>query len=237
MMQLDEWRTLLYPLGFLSALAFGARFIVQWLQSEKAQQSMVPRSFWQLSLAGNLLLLLHSFIQVQYHVCLAQVCNAIISWRNLNLMQTQRPVVSFRVVCWLLGGSLVLTSCAFVAQDWWLQQEGHWFRIPTTPWQTTSIASVSFLWHVLGTLAYLLFSSRFWIQWWLAEKSHSSQLTTSFWWLSLIGALLSIAYFLRINDSVNLLGPLVGMVPYIRNLMLLKKEKKKLAFERMQRQS
>ena len=223
---MDEWRTLLYPLGFLSSLAFGARFMIQWWQSEKAQRTVVPRSFWQLSLMGNLWLMLHSFIQMQYHVCLAQACNAIISWRNLNLMQTSRPAVSFKAVCYLFIASILLISIAFAAQDWWLMNEGHWFRIPTAPWQVASAPSASLFWHALGTLAYLLFSSRFWLQWWFAEKAHTSQLPLAFWWFSLIGALLSIAYFLRIHDSVNLIGPLLGIIPYIRNLMLSSKRTK-----------
>lgn len=221
---LEEWRTFLYPLGFLSAFAFGARFIIQWLQSEKAQKSLVLRSFWQLSLLGNFSLIFHSFIQVQYHVCLVQACNAVISWRNLNLMQTQRPAVSFKIVCLLFTSSILFISFIFALQDWWIMREGNWFRTPIAPWQS-SAPSVSFFWHALGTLAYLLFSSRFWIQWWLAEKAHASQLPLSFWWLSLIGALLSIVYFLRIGDSVNAIGPLVGMIPYLRNLMLIQKSK------------
>lgn len=222
---IDEWRTFLYPLGFLSGLAFGARFIIQWLQSEKAQKSLVPRTFWHLSLLGNILLLLHSLIQVQYHICLVQACNAVISWRNLNLMQTQKPAVSFKTVCGLLIGSIVLISLIFLAQDLWLMNEGNWFRVPNAPWQAASASSVSFFWHVLGTVAYLLFSSRFWLQWWFAEKAHASLLPENFWWLSLIGALLSIIYFLRIGDSVNLIGPLVGIIPYLRNIMLIHKNK------------
>lgn len=222
---MEEWRTLLYPLGFLSTLAFGARFIIQWLQSEKAQKSLVPPSFWHLSLLGNLLLMLHSFIQVQYHVCLVQVCNAIIAWRNLNLLQTYRSPVSFKTMCLLLIGSTFVISFAFVVQDWWLMQDKNWFRVPTPPWQVFFISSPSFSWHILGTIAYFLFSSRFWIQWWHAEKMRRSQFPLAFWWLSLIGALLSIAYFLRIGDSVNLIGPLVGIIPYFRNLILIQNNK------------
>ncbi len=101
--------------------------------------------------------------------------------------------------------------------------EENWFRIPLAPWQTTSAPLASIFWHILGFVAYALFSSRFWIQWWCAEKAYISQFPLSFWWLSLSGALLSIAYFLRIHDSVNLLGPLLGVVPYLRNLMLMRR--------------
>lgn len=222
---MDEWRTFLYPLGFLAAIAFGARFIIQWLQSEKAGTSLVPRSFWQLSLIGNILLLLHTFIQVQYHLCLVQAFNAVISWRNLNLMQTRQPPISFHKVCLLLIGAALAVSGAFILQDWFLARQADWFRIPIAPWHSMPTGQVPFAWHLAGTLGYFLFSSRFWVQWWLTEKAHTSLLPLSFWWLSLSGALLSIAYFMRIGDTVNLIGPLVGLVPYIRNLMLFYKTK------------
>lgn len=222
---MDEWRSVLYPLGFLAALAFGARFIIQWIQSEKAQKSLVPRSFWQLSIIGNLLLMVHSFIQIQYHVCIVQVCNTIISWRNLNLMQTKHPPISLRMVIFLLIGSIMLVTSLFALQDWMIVQNGDWFRIPTAPWQASSTYSISIFWHLLGTIAYGLFSSRFWIQWWYAEKARASTLPVAFWWLSLIGAFLSIVYFARINDLVNLIGPLLGIIPYARNLMLIQKNR------------
>ncbi len=86
-----------------TTLAFSARFLIQWLQSEKAQKSVVSRSFWQFSLIGNVLLMLHGFIQIQYPICLIQGCHAVISWRNLNLMQTRKPPLSFQTICFLLG--------------------------------------------------------------------------------------------------------------------------------------
>lgn len=222
-----DCRTSLYPLGFLSAIAFGARFIIQWIESEKAQQSVVPRSFWQLSLLGNLLLMIHSFIQVQYPICLVQTGNALISWRNLELMQRSPPLVSFRGMIFIFIGSMIFISFAFAIQNAFLTADSHWLRVPKAPWQTSS-SSVPLVWHLLGTIAYLLFSSRFWIQWWMIEKRRIEKRQTctlppAFWWMSCIGALLSMAYFLRMQDSVNLIGPLVGFVPYVRNLMLIRK--------------
>lgn len=217
---MEEWRSILYPLGFLSSLAFAGRFIIQWMESEKAHKSVVTPLFWQISLIGNLLLLIHSFIQVQFHICIVQGFNAVISWRNLNLMQSNKPILSFQSVSLLLVCSAATISFAFALQDWWLMREFNWFRIPTAPWQSTSAPSASLFWHILGTIAFLLFSSRFWIQWWFAEKAHISYFPVCFWWLSLIGAVLSMAYFLRIHDTVNLIGPLFGFIPYVRNLML-----------------
>lgn len=186
---------------------------------------MVPRSFWQISLAGNILLLLHTFIQVQYHLCLFQAFNAVISWRNLNLMQTRRPPASFHYVWFLLIAATLAVTGAFALQDWLLARPADWFRIPTAPWHSSPSKHISLAWHLIGTLGYLLFSSRFWIQWWLTEKAHTSLLPLSFWWLSLSGTFLSIGYFMRIGDIVHLIGPLIGLVPYVRNLMLLQRMK------------
>ena len=44
-------------IGFLGQAMFTMRFLVQWWQSERAGQSVIPVEFWHLSLAGGLLLL------------------------------------------------------------------------------------------------------------------------------------------------------------------------------------
>lgn len=223
----EQWRTLLYPLGFVSGLAFGARFIIQWIQSEKQGKSVISRSFWHLSLLGNVLLASHAFIQVQYHVCIIQACNGVISWRNLNLMQKEKPPCSFRSVLGFFVLAALFTTLAFTIQSFFLaKDQTAWFRIPLAPWQSNSSLSLSLSWHIIGFFGYALFSSRFWIQWWLSERSQRSQLPPLFWWISLVGALFSILYFMRIQDSVNLIGPTIGLVPYLRNLMLIQKNPK-----------
>lgn len=237
---MEEWRMYLYPLGFLASIAFGARFIIQWIESEKKEQSIVSPIFWHISLIGNTLLLTHSLIQLQYHICLIQSCNAIISWRNLNLMQTKKAPYSLTSVVTLMIVSLLGISALFFIQNEWLH-EG-WFRTPTAPWHSQKSSSglpISPLWHLFGSIGFILFSLRFWIQWVWVESAfmngkknpHSHKLLEEhlktfpllFWWLSLCGALLSITYFIRIQDTVNLIGPLVGLIPYIRNLMLMYK--------------
>lgn len=223
---MDDWRTILYPLGFLSALFFGARFIIQWYQSEKKGKSVVTPIFWYLSLVGNFLLGVHTFLQAQYPICLIQVCNGVISWRNLDLMKNKHHLSLKMVFVLLILSILFVTGAFWIQSQFFLTKENAWFRIPSIPWDDSSPNSVSWLWHLLGTVGYVLFSSRFWVQWWDAEMNLHSALPLSFWWLSLFGALFSSAYFLRIHDLVNLIGPLIGLIPYSRNLMLIYKDKK-----------
>ena len=216
----EYWRELLYPLGFLSSLAFGSRFLLQWLQSEKKKESFVTPSFWRLSLVGNILLWIHSLIQLQFHVCFIQACNGVISWRNLNLMQPQK--VKTRTVVGLLVGAVLATVLIFFALS---ANALSWFRVPTSTWFTGN--TVSLFWHCFGFLGLALFSSRFWVQWWLAEKHQASFLGSSFWWISLVGDLMTLTYFIQIYDPVNIVGPALGLIPYVRNLMLIHKTAKK----------
>ena len=144
------------------------------------------------------------------------------------MIQKRQLPISFKATLILLIGTVLLITFAFSAQDRLLSGDGDWFRIPIAPWQASSAFTTTIYWHVLGTLGYFLFSSRFWLQWWIAEKAQESQLPISFWWISLIGALLSITYFMHIGDIVNLLGPLFGVIPYTRNLMLIQKNIKAL---------
>lgn len=211
----ESVRHWLYSLGFLSSAAFTARFLVQWLKSEKEGRSVVPKIFWQLSITGNLLLCVHSWIQLQYHVGLISAGNAVIAWRNLNLMKPQNNQHSFKLALLVMGSALILTTLAF----YWVSPNWEWFRVPMSFMHEDR--EIQTYWHFLGTLGLILFSSRFWVQWWNSEKQHQSQLNPLFWWLSLTGGALSLTYFAHMGDLVNTLGPAFGMVPYVRNLMLI----------------
>jgi lipid-A-disaccharide synthase-like uncharacterized protein len=222
---IDDWREWLYPLGFLASIAFSSRMLLQWLTSEVKGRSIVMPTFWKLSLCGNLLLAMHSLIQVQYHVCLIQTCNAVISWRNLNLMKSVKQQISL-----IKTVKIFIASVAFITTIFWidgylfLENKANWFRIPSNPWQDNANLKIPFFWHLIGFIGLALFSSRFWIQWWCAEKQRKSYLSRSFWWISLIGESLCLIYFLKIHDPVNSIGPACGLIPYVRNLMLIYKK-------------
>lgn len=217
----DELRQILYPLGFLSSLAFTSRFLMQWISSEVQQKSHVTFSFWWLSFIGNMALMTHSAIQLQYPVCVIQALNAVISLRNLNLMQPQSHHFRFFPTVFSLAAlALLLPTLCF-----YLFSSDEWLRIPTHFFSTQKGETVPLYWHLIGFSGVLLYASRFWLQWYNAERTSKSSLDTPFWWLSLIGASFSLLYFLKIQDIVNLMGPLIGLVPYLRNLILLKRRR------------
>jgi lipid-A-disaccharide synthase-like uncharacterized protein len=214
---IDQWREWLYPLGYMANLAFGLRFFWQWLISEREKKSIAGHPFWRLSLIGNFLLSLHALIQVQYHVSLIQAGNAIISWRHLDLMKethTKRSLVYL----------LLLAAALFITTFFYLQSlytnNFDWFHVPKN--QSLHLSGV---WHLTGFLAVILFSSRFWVQWWLNEKSQSSRLGLPFWWITFAGNIACLIYFYRIGDPANFIGPAFNFLPTIRNLMLIYQER------------
>jgi len=217
---MEEWREFLYPLGFLATIPFTARFLLQWILSERKGKSVAPKSFWVLSLVGNIALAIHSCLQIQYIILLVQTCNAVISWRNMNLLQSSATQWKFRTVLGLFLLMVGLASILFFAQFAFSGEQISFFRNPGFFYGSTP---ASYFWHFIGTLGILLFTSRFWLQWWESEKQKTSLFTIHFWTLSILGAFLSVIYFLKIGDPVNAIGPACGLIPYIRNVFLIKR--------------
>jgi lipid-A-disaccharide synthase-like uncharacterized protein len=52
----DAWAVL----GFMAQAMFSARFVVQWIASERARRSIIPTAFWWFSIAGGALLFIYS---------------------------------------------------------------------------------------------------------------------------------------------------------------------------------
>jgi lipid-A-disaccharide synthase-like uncharacterized protein len=78
-------------LGFVAQGLFAARFIVQWIASERAKQSVVPIAFWFLSLAGGGLLVIYASLRKDPVFILGQASGLIIYIRNLYLIYKARP--------------------------------------------------------------------------------------------------------------------------------------------------
>ncbi|MCA0403971.1 MAG: lipid-A-disaccharide synthase N-terminal domain-containing protein [Proteobacteria bacterium] len=76
--------------GFLGQAIFSARFIVQWLISEREKRSIIPVAFWYLSLLGGITLLVYSIYKKDPVFILGQSTGVFIYMRNLYLIQRER---------------------------------------------------------------------------------------------------------------------------------------------------
>ncbi len=82
------------------------------------------------------------------------------------------------------------------------------------------------LWLGIGFLAQGLFSARFLVQWIASERVGRSVVPVAFWFLSLAGGALLLAYAVWRRDPVFILGQGTGLIIYSRNLYLIYKEKR-----------
>lgn len=77
-------------LGFFGQALFSARFLVQWIASERARRSVVPRAFWWLSLGGGLTLFLYAIARQDPVFMVGQGAGLAIYVRNLRLSAAGR---------------------------------------------------------------------------------------------------------------------------------------------------
>ena len=80
--------------GFVGQGFFSSRFFVQWLASEKEGRSVIPISFWYLSLGGGLTLLAYAVHLGDPIFILGQSTGAFIYLRNLWLRLREPEAVS-----------------------------------------------------------------------------------------------------------------------------------------------
>jgi lipid-A-disaccharide synthase-like uncharacterized protein len=76
--------------GLAAQLAFAARFLVQWIASERAGKSVVPLAFWFFSIGGGLMTLIYGLVKREPVIIFGQLLSNIIYVRNLMLIFKNR---------------------------------------------------------------------------------------------------------------------------------------------------
>jgi lipid-A-disaccharide synthase-like uncharacterized protein len=80
-------------------------------------------------------------------------------------------------------------------------------------------------WLVIGFAGQILFFGRFLVQWLHSERRGRSVIPVSFWYMSLGGGLLLLAYSIYRRDPVFIAGQTVGGFVYVRNLVLIRRHR------------
>jgi lipid-A-disaccharide synthase-like uncharacterized protein len=84
--QLDWW----VALGFFAQLLFTARFLVQWIESERQNKMVIPVAFWFFSIAGGLLLLVYAIYRRDPVFIAGQAFGVFVYARNLYFEMRDR---------------------------------------------------------------------------------------------------------------------------------------------------
>ena len=76
--------------GFTGQALFFARFLVQWIVSERKKKSVIPDIFWYLSLGGTLLLLSYAVSRKDPVFIIGQSLGFFVYIRNIILIQSHK---------------------------------------------------------------------------------------------------------------------------------------------------
>ncbi len=195
----------IYALGFFAQGLFGARSVVQWILSERAGRVLSPTIFWVLSLCGSFLFLIYGLIRHDAVILLGQGISFYIYIRNLQLKGAWVKIP--RLIQWLLY--LVPPGIAFTAVQLQLN---------------FSLGEGTLLLLFIGISGQLLLNCRYLYQWYFSEKAKQSLLPLGFWVISAFASVLVVIYSVFRKDPVLLVAQSLGLVVYIRNIWIYRKQ-------------
>jgi lipid-A-disaccharide synthase-like uncharacterized protein len=88
--RLDWW----VLLGFIAQALFTARFLVQWIASERAGHSVIPVAFWLFSIGGGALLLIYALYRKDAVFIAGQAFSFFVYARNLYFVMRDRKAAA-----------------------------------------------------------------------------------------------------------------------------------------------
>ena len=89
----------------------------------------------------------------------------------------------------------------------------------------SALGTREMLWIAIGFAGQFLFMMRFLWQWIQSERQQRSIIPIAFWYFSLAGGVTLFAYAVHRRDPVFITGQMLGLGVYIRNLILIRRER------------
>ncbi|MGE4587190.1 MAG: lipid-A-disaccharide synthase N-terminal domain-containing protein [Mangrovibacterium sp.] len=200
-----------YIIGFLAQSLFSARLIAQWLLSEKAGRVLSPLIFWQLSILASWLLFIYGLLRNDFAIILGQVISYPIYIRNLQL---QHNWIKLPLFSRFIAISVPVLVFIVMIGNW----NYHYHQL----FENKDIPVFLLIWGVTGQL---IFAFRFVYQWIYSEHQGESCLPRNFWLISIGGSLMIFTYAVYRLDPVLMIGQCFGFFVYVRNLILIQKQK------------
>jgi 4-amino-4-deoxy-L-arabinose transferase len=189
-------------LGWLGQGLFFLRFWLQWRASERAGRSVAPRSFWWMSLGGAMLLGGYTVSVREPILVGGYAASAWIYARNAALADPGAVRRQGAHAIEIAGIAAILALA---------------FAVGAAAIAGGEVAPV---WFAVAAGGQLFWSSRFVVQWLASERTGESHFPRSFWWMSLAGNLLLLAYAAHRGDVLLVCAFALGPLVQIRNLML-----------------
>jgi len=197
-------------IGLIGQTLFFSRFLFQLILSEKSKKVVTPSIFWKLSLVASVLFFWYGYLREDFAIMLGQSITYFIYIRNLQLQGEWKKLpkvvqiflFAFPVLIVIYGynNNIIDVNALFKNKD------------------------IPFWLLLLGIISQLVFILRFVYQWLSSEKKKNSHLPLGFWRISLAGSMLILIYAIFREDIVLFLAHSIGMIAYIRNIFIWKKQ-------------
>ena len=195
---------LIIGLGFLAQALFFIRTIAQWFKSEEEGEVISPVIYWQISLLASVLMLSYGILRNDFAIVVGQFLVYSIYIRNLQLKNAWNKMhLAVKVLA-------IIVPLIYLA---WLIFSGNFNAIFNNN-------DVSVFWMIWGTVAQIIFVSRFFYQWLYSENKKESVLPLGFWIISMVGSLMIFTYSIARLDPVLFAAHSLGLFIYIRNILL-----------------
>ena len=204
---MSSWQ--IYSIGFAAQILFSGRLFIQWFISEKSRKVLTPSVFWKLSLIASFLLFVYGYLRNDFSIMLGQAITYFIYIRNLQLQGEWKKLHNFfRIFLYFFPVLIII----------------YYYNNNTYDIQKLLFNEAIPLWlMILGSAAQIIFNLRFLYQWIYSERMKESVLPLGFWFLSLIGSLMILVYAIIRKDPVLFIGHIMGILIYIRNIILSRK--------------
>lgn len=200
---------MIYVIGLLAQLFFGARTVFQWILSERAKKVLSPSIYWILSILGAYLFFIYGWLREDFAIIFGQIISYYIYIWNLKIKGVWQKVFTPVRVLLIITPVVAVILAAENAE-----------QFITTFLRNDNIP----LWLVIfGSIGQVLFTFRFIYQIIYSAKRKESILPLGFWVISLTGSGLIIAYAILRMDPVLILGQTAGFIAYIRNIAIYHK--------------
>ena len=89
------------------------------------------------------------------------------------------------------------------------------------------LSTKELIWIIVGFVAQFMFMMRFIMQWIYSERARRSIVPEVFWYFSLLGGALLLAYAIHRTDPVFIAGQSLGLLICSRNIYFIWREKKR----------
>lgn len=197
--------------GWAAQAVFTWRMLHQWVRSEREGRSVLPPAFWAWSLLGSALDLVYLFHRRDPVFASGALVSACIFGRNYWMARRPAPAAPprRRPVVWPILAGLVLFAAVTVEA---IGPDHGLVRFDR-----------GVVWLVIGFVGTVGWTARFVVQWWASERSGVSHLPAAFFHVGLASAALLTVYAVSQLDWVKMFAFGTTVVPYARNLVLLRR--------------